>query len=140
MPAGQLAEVPVRERDVEPEDGREDDDRDGEEQRRQQEERPLASLAADHDLCDPEGDRPEDVGVENHAPALEADRNDAHRMKGLKQRHHDEQQGGEPQHQPPRGLATVGKARDGGMLAHAPDVCRGENTAYCRDHRPIDAL
>ena len=51
-PADGGAEVPVRERDVEPEDRREDHHGDGEEHRRQDERGALPALAADEDLAE----------------------------------------------------------------------------------------
>ena len=66
------AEVPVERSDVEAEERREDDDRDGEENRGQHEERLLPALAAHQHLREAEGDRPRDVGIEHRPPVGEA--------------------------------------------------------------------
>jgi hypothetical protein len=105
-PPSEGAQVPVRESDVEPEEGREDHHRDGEQKRRKEEQGPPSGLAVNHHEPGAQGDHPGKKGVEDRPPVLEADLDDAGRLQDLDEERCGEREGEQPDQPSPGGPQT----------------------------------
>ena len=120
-------EVPVRERDGDTEDERDDRERHDEQRRRQDEQDALALLAPDDDLADAQGDRPQDVGVHRGLPVGEPEVQVAQRVERLGPGDEQQDEEGATDEQPTRALAAVGDALVGDDMdepggAHVPGL------------------
>jgi hypothetical protein len=97
------AQVPVRERDVEAEQSREDHHGDGEQHGWQDKERAFAGLAADEHLADAERHAPQRVRVQHRAPGFKAEGQHAGPVQDLGEQDGQEAQRSDPDQGPAAG-------------------------------------